>query len=110
MFVDELYNKRPGRSVARLLSFTGRFKDALDCRGWAYVHMDEALEMLIVRHLKSLSTNFLAHLENSASWLMEVSKFRAICRYVTGASRAFGRRGFQDDGGEVPGPLVQGVS
>ena len=71
------------------------------------MHQDEALEMLIVRHLKGLSVNFINHLENAASWLMELSLVRALTRYVTGASRAFGRKREIVDGGELPGPLGQ---
>ncbi|PXF48449.1 hypothetical protein BWQ96_01618 [Gracilariopsis chorda] len=69
--------------------------------------MDEALEMLIVRHLKCLSVNFLSYLENSAACLMEVSMFRALTRYMTGVSRAFGRKRDEGDGGESLGPLIQ---
>lgn len=105
--VEELYTRKPGRSVMRLPSFTGRFKNAFDGRGWTYVHKDEGLEMLIVRHLKGLSVNFLGHLEDSTAWLLQVSKFRAFCRYMTGASRAFGSRRLTDDEGEAPGPIGQ---
>lgn len=105
--LDELYNKKPGRSLVKLLTFTGAGKDAIDKRGWTYVHMDEALEMLAVRHLKSLSTNFLGHLENASSWLQQVSMFRALSRYFTGASRSFGRKRVLEDGGEREGPLAQ---
>ena len=69
---EEIYFKKSGRSVMKLLSFTGNGKDGLDSRGWTRVHSDESLEMLVVRHLKSLSVDFLGHLENSAAWLMQV--------------------------------------
>lgn len=103
--VDELYDKKPGHSIVKLLSFTGRGKDAIDRRGWNYVHMDESLEMLAVRHLKSLSVNFLGHLQNESAWLQQVSMFRALSRYWTVASRAFCRKIILDDGGEQGGPL-----
>ncbi|PXF41198.1 hypothetical protein BWQ96_09092 [Gracilariopsis chorda] len=62
--------------------------------------------MLIVRHLKSLSVNFLGHVENSAAWLMQVSMFRAFTRFMTGACRSYGRTRDEGDGGEPLGPLV----
>ena len=65
------------------------------------------LEMLAVRHLKSVSVNFINHLQNSASCLLPVSVSRALIRYATGASRAFDRRRDPGDGGELPGPLSQ---
>lgn len=74
---------------------------------FGYTHIDEALEMFIVRHLKSLSFNFLGHLENSAAWLMQVSMFRALTRYMTGASRCSGREMEEGDGGEELGPLIE---
>ncbi|PXF44647.1 hypothetical protein BWQ96_05589 [Gracilariopsis chorda] len=101
-FVErDLFTTKPGRAVTRLLSFTALGSQGSDGRGNAYVHCDEALEMLIVRHLKSLSVNFLAHLENSASWLMEVSMFRALIRFMTGASRALHRTRQDNDAGEI---------
>ena len=103
--VKYLFTEKPGRAVVKLLSFTGKENCGLDSRGWVYVHQDEALKMLIVRHLKSLSVNFINHLENAGSCLMEVSLMRALTRYVTGASRAFGRKMECSDGGELPRPL-----
>ena len=38
---------------------------------------------------------------------MKVSMIQALCRYVTGASRYFGRRQRNEDEGELPGPLRQ---
>ena len=81
-----------GKSSSQTSQFHRKIKCGLDRRAWVYVHQDEALEMLIVRHLKSISVNFINHLENEGSWLMEVSLMRALTRYVTGASRAFGRK------------------
>lgn len=104
---EELFTRKPGRMVMKLLSFTGSGRFGIDRWGFGYTHVDEALEMLIVRHLKSLSVNFLGHLEHSAGWLMQVSMFRALTRYMTGASRAFGRKREECDGGENLGPLSQ---
>lgn len=103
--VSELHKSTPGSSVMKLPSFTGSSKTALNKRGWTYVHMDEAFEMLIVKHLKSLSVNLLTHLEKSAAWLMKVSQFRSLARRVRGASRAYGRFRGADDVGESSGPL-----
>ena len=63
--------------------------------------------MFIVRHLKSLSVDFINHLENAVSWLMEASLMRDVTRYVTGTSRGIGGKRECADGGELPGPLRQ---
>lgn len=104
---EELFTNTPGRMVMKLLSFTGKGRFGVDRWGFGYAHSDEALEMLIVRHLKTLSFNFLAHLENSSAWLMEVSMFRSLVRYMTGASRSFGRKREEADGGESLGPIAE---
>ena len=65
------------------------------------------LETLAVRLLKSLSVNSINHLQNAVSWLLPMSMSRALIRYATGASRAFGRRQDPGDRGELPGPLSQ---
>lgn len=64
MAAEELQTKKPGRSVLRHLRFAGHLQGALDLPRLAYVNMDEALEMLSVRHLNSLSVNVLGHLGN----------------------------------------------
>ena len=102
---EHLYAQKPGKAVLKLLSFTGSDRDGIDKRGWTYVHHCELLEMLAVRHLKSLSVNFINHLQNAAAWLLPVSMSRALIRYTNGASRSFGRKGDPGDGGELPGPL-----
>ena len=102
---EDLFSKQPGRSVMKLFSFTGTGSVGRDSRGWTYVHLDEALEMLIVRYLKGLSVNLLQHLENSTAWLIPVSPCRSLCRYVTGASRSIGSKRANTDGGEGTGPL-----
>ena len=104
---EHLYDERPGNAVLKVLSFTGSVKDGIDRRGWTYVHHDEMLEMLGVRHLKILSVNFINHLQNAASCLLPVSISRALIRYATGASRAFGRRRDPGDRGELPGRFSQ---
>ncbi|CAN8065401.1 unnamed protein product [Agarophyton chilense] len=107
---QELYVNKPGTAVMRLPRFTGHGREALDSRGFAYTHNDEALEMLIVRHLTRLSVNFLGHLEKSAAELMEVSIFRQMIRYMTGASRNLGLKGREreaNDCGEIQTPLSQ---
>ena len=91
----------------KLLSFTGNGKDGMDGRGWTCVHSDESLEMLSARHLKSLSVDFLGHLQNSAAWPMQVSMFRAPSRYMTVAVRAIRRRRENADGGGRAGPLEE---
>ena len=100
---EELHENTLGSSVMKLPSFTSAAHQVVDNR--AFVHWDEALEMLIVRHLKSLSFNFIAHLENAAAWLMQVSRFRSLCRRISGASRAYGRFRGADDAGADAGPL-----
>ena len=77
---EHLYDEKPGKAVLKLLSFTGSVKDGIDRRGWTYVHHDEMLEMLAVRNLKSLSVNFINHLQNAASRLLPVSMSRALIR------------------------------
>lgn len=104
---SELYKTKPGKIVTKLISFTGMNRSGYDRRGWTYVHLDESLEMMIVRHLKGLNVNFISHLENSAAWLLEVSMLRSLARLFTGASRAYGRKRLQDDTGEQLGPLNQ---
>lgn len=80
--VNSVYNKRPGITILKLPSFSGQSQNHMDSRGWTYVHNEEALEMLIVRLIKSLTTNLLGHLANSTSWLMEVFSFRCFRRYI----------------------------
>ncbi|PXF43749.1 hypothetical protein BWQ96_06481 [Gracilariopsis chorda] len=90
-------------------SLTKHGKQGADRTGFAYVHRDEALEMLIARNLKSLSATFLAHLESSTARLMDVSMFRALRRYVRGAFRSYDRRREANDDVENMGTLTEFV-
>lgn len=69
------------------LSFTGNERHAVDKRGWTYVQNDEGFMTLSVWQVKSLYSNINRHLENSATWEMEVSMFTAFLRYLNGAAR-----------------------
>lgn len=48
---DELHTQTPGSCVVKLLSFTSGNRHAMDLRGWTYVHQDELLESVMVRHI-----------------------------------------------------------
>lgn len=85
----DIYTDKPGGMVARVPSFTSGMGSPYDKRGWTYVHLDESLEMLIVRLLKSLNVTMLPYLENAGAWLLMVSRARMLIRTVTAASRAY---------------------
>ncbi|CAN8065686.1 unnamed protein product [Agarophyton chilense] len=99
--VSYLFTEKPGTCVVKLPSLSNGTRNAIDHqRGWTYVHLDEALEMLIVRHLKNLSLTLRNHLENYASWLLQVLRFCNEARYVTGATQTHGRFTNSDEVGE----------
>ena len=75
--------------VARVPSFTSGMGSPYGKRGWTDVHLDESLEMLIVRLLKSLNITMLLYLDNAGAWLLMVSRARMLIRMVTAASRAY---------------------
>ncbi|PXF42221.1 hypothetical protein BWQ96_08049 [Gracilariopsis chorda] len=101
MFRD-IYENKPGGMFAHVPSFTSGMQSAYDQRDWTYVHLDEALEMLIVRLLKSLNTTMLQFLERAGAWLLPVSHARTLIRMVTASSHPYGRiRGCGDEGEEV---------
>ena len=104
VFTDLLLEK-PGVCVTRLPSFTSARKTGYDKRGWNYVHLDESLEMLIIRHVKSLKNSALPQLESSAAWLLEVSQARSFLRNIVGASRVYAPSRTGDDTDERKGPL-----
>lgn len=39
--IEDLYNRKPGRSMMKLLSFSEKGRNAVDPRGWTYVHLEE---------------------------------------------------------------------
>ena len=85
----DIYTDKPGGMVARVPSFTSGMGSTYDKRGWTYVHLDESLQMLIVRLLKSLNVTMLPYLENAGAWLLMVSRARMLIRTVTAAARAY---------------------
>ena len=98
----DLYTEKPGGILARVPSFTAGLGSPYDSRGWTYVHLDEALEMVIVRLLKSLNVTMLPYLESAGAWLLTVSHARMLIRTVTAASRAYKHvRGNGDADGDV---------
>lgn len=92
VMAEELHDNTPGSCVVKLLSFNSGNREVLDRREWSHVHWGEALEILIVRHLKSLRLSLPTHLENAAALLMEFSRFRFLCRRTSGTPRVYGER------------------
>lgn len=105
LVISNIFTEKPDSSFVKLPSFTGPNGDVLDIRGWTYVSMDEALEMVIVRHRKSSDITLIHHLENAYAWLGEVLKFRSLSRFFTGASRACVVFRDADESCERNGPL-----
>lgn len=108
----ELFTRKPGAMVARVPRFTAGLASPIpgcpyDEREHTYVHLDEALEMLIIRHVKGLNTIMLPFLESYKAWLLAVCKARNIARTVTAASRSFGRIR-NDEHSLAPGLLLGG--
>ncbi|PXF40069.1 hypothetical protein BWQ96_10220 [Gracilariopsis chorda] len=75
--------------VARVPAFTSGLRNLYDKRGWNCVHLDDVLEMLIVRLLKGLNVSMLQYQETAGAWLLVVSTARMLIRSVTGASRSY---------------------
>ncbi|PXF47001.1 hypothetical protein BWQ96_03191 [Gracilariopsis chorda] len=103
---EDLYNNKPGALVARVPSFTAGSRSAYDERGWTYVHLDEALEMLIIRLVKGLNQVTLPYLESAGAWLLDVASARLLIRNVTAAARLYRPSRSGDDTGEGIGPLL----
>lgn len=95
----ELFRRKTGSMVCRVPSFIAGLGCEYDARGWTYVHLDEALEMLIIRQVKGLNTSMLPYLESCGAWLLVASKERMLMRKVTAASSAYQRtRNYEHDG------------
>lgn len=98
--LDELYKAKPGAMVARVPSFTAGLGNPYDKRGWNYVHLDEALEMLIIRLVKGMIVKMLPYLETAGAWLLPVSHARMRIRSVTAASRTYKPQRGEDTAGQ----------
>lgn len=87
----DLVTEKPGGMPARVPPFTTGRGCPYASRGWTYVHLDEALEMVVVRQLKSINVTMNPYLESAGAWLLTVSRARIMTRSVTVASRAYKR-------------------
>lgn len=85
--LSDLYDHKPGATVAGF-HVLQRDWEVFMIWGWIYVHMDEVLEMLIVRLIKALNVPVLPYLENSRVMLLSVCAGRMIIRTMTGASHS----------------------
>lgn len=103
----DLFTSKPGAMVARVPSFTAGLGSPYDARGHTYVHLDEALETLIIRHVKGLKNLMLPYLESCGAWLLLVCGARMLIRTVTAAPRAY-RRFPNDDHGGTQGTASPG--
>ena len=94
--------------VARVPSFTAGLGTLYDSRGWTYVYLYDALEMLIIRFVKGLNVLMLPYIESCGAWMLEYSKARMKIRTITAASRSYQRARVADtdNQGDVPGRSV----
>lgn len=76
-----------------------------DKRGRPYVLLDEALDMLIVRILKSLNVTMLSYRETASAWILSVSNSHRMIRMVTASYRAYQNKLGSGDGDEKVNPL-----
>lgn len=70
-------------------SITADRRNVYDMRRFTYVYLDKAMNMLIVRLLKSLNVGMLPYLESACASLPTVSHALMLIRTVTAASRAY---------------------
>ena len=105
---NDLFKDKPGAMVTRVPSFTAGLGTLYDSRGWTYVPLDEALEMLIIRFVKGMNVLILPYIESCGAWLLESSKARMKIRTITGASRSYRRTRVANT--DAPGDAPGGVT
>lgn len=65
--VDDMFSHKPGAILARVHSYKYDSRRPYEMRGWNYVHLDEIIEMVIVRLVKGLNVVILPYLETIGS-------------------------------------------